>query len=262
MEDPPSEASDSADAQALEEKAPKQEKPQHKRRRVRVPTTVLLTLLGAALTVWIAPALTRQWDDRQKVRELKAAAVDEIATETASTIFAGAQVARSPSAAVRTKRVAAALARWQQVDFRMALKLNANFGAETAQRWSDYSSLLRDFVFNADLVPSDTGPRVYWDAPSWSKADRRPLLVDYLVGLFANRLPSEPNRDTSGDREWTRTFVTTQLLSDQTADFEYAIEAITRYLLGLAENVTNAILAAHPPGFSTTRDDLLRDLLP
>ena len=39
-------------------------------RRVRIATSVVITLIGIALTAWLLPAFTRQWDDRQKVREL------------------------------------------------------------------------------------------------------------------------------------------------------------------------------------------------
>jgi hypothetical protein len=37
----------------------------------RVPTSLLVTLLGIALTAWLLPAFTRQWDDRQKAQELQ-----------------------------------------------------------------------------------------------------------------------------------------------------------------------------------------------
>ena len=38
-------------------------------KRSRVPSSVLLTLLAAPLSVWVAPAFARQWDERQKARE-------------------------------------------------------------------------------------------------------------------------------------------------------------------------------------------------
>ena len=55
----------------------------------RIPTSLLVTLLGIALTAWLFPAFTRQWEDRQKAADLKASILDEIARGTASA-FAGA----------------------------------------------------------------------------------------------------------------------------------------------------------------------------
>jgi hypothetical protein len=34
--------------------------------RRKVPTSLVVTLLGIALTAWLLPAVTRQWDDRQR----------------------------------------------------------------------------------------------------------------------------------------------------------------------------------------------------
>jgi hypothetical protein len=56
--------------------------------RRRVPTALLVTLLGIGLTAWILPAFTRQWDDRQKAHELKAAIVAESASATANVLTA------------------------------------------------------------------------------------------------------------------------------------------------------------------------------
>ncbi len=45
---------------------------------------MFVTLLGIALTDWLLPAFTRQWDDRQKARELKAAVITQVAAATAA----------------------------------------------------------------------------------------------------------------------------------------------------------------------------------
>src|SRR5436305_1490816 len=43
-----------------------------KKRRLlrRIPTSVVLTMLGIALRAWLLPAISRQWVDRQKARDL------------------------------------------------------------------------------------------------------------------------------------------------------------------------------------------------
>src|SRR5262249_21299243 len=50
----------------------------------RVPSSLIVTLIGIALTAWLLPAFTRQWDDRQKARDLKASLADEMSAATAT----------------------------------------------------------------------------------------------------------------------------------------------------------------------------------
>src|SRR4051794_19460716 len=52
----------------------------------RVPTSLVVTVLGVALTAWLLPAFTRQWDDRQKAQELKASIASQIAAATADAL--------------------------------------------------------------------------------------------------------------------------------------------------------------------------------
>jgi hypothetical protein len=49
----------------------------------RIPTSLIVTLLGIALTAWLLPAFTRQWDDRQKARELKATTITDLSSAVA-----------------------------------------------------------------------------------------------------------------------------------------------------------------------------------
>src|SRR5262245_28789084 len=55
----------------------------------RVPTSLIVTVVGIALTAWLLPALTRQWDDRQKAHELKVALVSEMSLATAEALTDG-----------------------------------------------------------------------------------------------------------------------------------------------------------------------------
>ena len=70
---------------APEQPAAQDEEPPRERRRLRLPTPVLVTVLVAALSVWVAPAFTRQWEDRKQARELQASLAEDIALATAST---------------------------------------------------------------------------------------------------------------------------------------------------------------------------------
>jgi hypothetical protein len=75
--EPPDEPT-SAESTAPDETAAQKEKPRRERPRLRVPTSVLVTVMVAALSVWLAPALTRQRDDRQKAHELRVAIAEEV----------------------------------------------------------------------------------------------------------------------------------------------------------------------------------------
>src|SRR5262252_3189899 len=59
------------------------------RRIRRPPTSVVMTLLGLALTAWLFPAVARQWDDRQKATELRASLVAQIASASAHALTGG-----------------------------------------------------------------------------------------------------------------------------------------------------------------------------
>src|SRR3954447_9135903 len=76
--------------------------------RRRVPTAVLVSILGIALSAWLLPAVTRQWDDRQKERELKAQIIAQMASSTAKAVVAGEAFwfAQSPNTAGHADRTA------------------------------------------------------------------------------------------------------------------------------------------------------------
>src|SRR3954465_14347156 len=82
---------------ALEEVAPAAGAAAEKKPRLlrRVPTSLIVTLLGIALTAWLLPAFTRQWDDRQKAHELKTALTSQIATATADALIRSKQELRT-----------------------------------------------------------------------------------------------------------------------------------------------------------------------
>ena len=58
-----------------------------------VPKTLLFTLFGAALSAWLIPAFTRQWQDRQKEREIKVALVSDIGDSTSDALVTSQYVA-------------------------------------------------------------------------------------------------------------------------------------------------------------------------
>jgi hypothetical protein len=61
-----------------------------RRRWRRIPTPLIITLIGIVLSAWLLPAITRQWDDRQKAHQVKSALVTEMA-EANARAFTGAR---------------------------------------------------------------------------------------------------------------------------------------------------------------------------
>jgi uncharacterized membrane protein YcjF (UPF0283 family) len=60
----------------------------------RIPTSLLVTVIGIALTAWLLPAFTHQWNDRQKAQQLKAALAAQIAAATSQALIMSKQDAR------------------------------------------------------------------------------------------------------------------------------------------------------------------------
>src|SRR5690348_1063391 len=85
-----------------------------KRRRLRVPTSLLVTLLGIALSAWLAPAITRQWEDRKKAQELKASLIAEMAVANARALAVaqGGLLRTKRFTPSRQDRTQASLNRW------------------------------------------------------------------------------------------------------------------------------------------------------
>ncbi|HEV8459390.1 MAG TPA: hypothetical protein VGQ38_01660 [Gaiellaceae bacterium] len=88
--------------EATNEAAPEAKAPAEKKRSLlqRIPRSLIVTLLGIALTAWLLPAFTRQWGDRQKAHELKAAMVTDIASASGRVLLGGEALWRQPQICV------------------------------------------------------------------------------------------------------------------------------------------------------------------
>ena len=115
---------------APEETAAQDEKPAGKRRRIRAPMSVLVTLFVALLSVWVAPAITRQWEDRQNARALKLAVAQEMSAGTVHALSDGL------AAAMVGDDVRPVLATWDVARLNVEAKLRLYFGEQITQRWN------------------------------------------------------------------------------------------------------------------------------
>src|SRR5918994_2749379 len=59
----------------------------------RIPTPIVVAVLGLVLGSWFIPAFTRQWDDRQKAGELKAVIISKMASATGRALLEAHQSA-------------------------------------------------------------------------------------------------------------------------------------------------------------------------
>jgi hypothetical protein len=235
------------------EKAKENERPRDKRRQVQVPTSVLLTLLVAVLSVLVGPALARQWDDRQKARELKAAIADEIATATARTLGAGVYVARAQEPRARRERFFDARAFWRPASRRIEMKLRAYFPASMASEWEGLVADIDDFLLNVCATASPPGQLFVSDQTNFS---RRANIAGWFEFISRTRpLPKNVRFLSFSQIAGNATGVNVQDRAD-------VVEAGGDWMFAETDKMTAVLFDAHPAGFSTSRRDLIRDLVP
>lgn len=238
--------------------------------RLRVPKAVLVTVLGFALSAWLVPAMTRQWDDRQKVHELKAGVVAEMASVSSQALLGGEAVwsgkehrsPRPPTARERTR----AQDQWGLATLGLQARLHAYFPRSVVIGWDVYawavdrfldarspsaSAVLEDAVHSG--VPLDPHVReataqlltLFPDgpAPSFGKSKNMPISDSENLPLLRKKLSPEFERyqRDAGYAKWT---------------------AFEKQLLDLEQAVADQVLHSHVAGFSTTPSDLMHDLLP
>jgi hypothetical protein len=233
----------------MDEAAPEEGPAAEKKRPLlrRIPTPLIVTLVGIVLTAWLLPAFTRQWDDRQKAHEIKAALATQIAAATADAVTRSNVEARLNDA--RSFRKAKAdPGYWSRISgtplgenldahgrlydmwlrYRIAIEANlrANFDSETViaalHRYSEAMGDLIHIAAGGTIVVSEVAP----DIPLTS-ADKRVLAY------------------------W------------KVEDGNYFPTSVVGEALLRGENKFIAeVLAAHVQGYSTTTHDLIRDLIP
>lgn len=191
----------------------------------RIPTSLVVAVIGIVLGSWLLPAFTRQWDDRQKAGELKATIVAEITSATGRALLDAQQASLAPRSDSQPA-IPPAVNDWSVESLEIRAKLRAYFGARAVDHWtlvsqyvtSSLSVAFRDREGVAALVPS----------PWVSRTRSRQLEV-----LFARYLNGE----------------------DGFENLELAI-------LSETENLTSNLLGMHVRGYSTTWRDLVNDLFP
>src|SRR5215218_2805225 len=106
------------------------------------PRSLVLAVIGIGLSSWLIPAFTRQWDDRQKAGDLKAAVVSEMATSTGRALL-DAQAYATAHARPAGGANAAAVREWSVAALEIRARLDAYFGPSAVARWEVVSEYVR-----------------------------------------------------------------------------------------------------------------------
>jgi hypothetical protein len=222
-------------------------------RRIKPPKTLVVTVLGALFTLWLLPAFTRQWEDRQKARELQASLVEEIAvasSEAEAAAEAGASGLDADSEAVAAGTAGAivtdahvAWEKWQVEQNKVDARLRAYFDANVVDEWARYANA-QSSVLAIARIDSD-----YATKPL-------PTFAASVIQAHIDELLKAP-----GIEVWTLRRMDDFAGPDPSLR-ELAITYAQDDLANSRAIVTDSILAESPRGFSTSRRDLVSDLLP
>jgi hypothetical protein len=260
MEESPPAATAPEEHAAPEQTSAQEEKPARERRRLRVPASVLVTVLVAALSVWVAPAFTRQWEDRQKARDLQAATAELISAGSASALGETLALADAPPDDVNIQRVRR---EWLVTRYRIQARLDGYFSSRSSMQWKAHAELVSRMI---DVIRLADHPE-----RASERASERCIGRDFYpcVRMFAlndairgfNAAESLWWRTRGGDQDFLTSYVVPEDFSPAGLR-AYVAEYASEYILQSVGWVTDDVLNETPRGFSTTRRDLLHDLLP
>ena len=204
-----------------------------------LPKPILLTLFGAAISAWLVPAFTRQWQDRQKEREIKVALVSDIGDSTSDALVTSQYVANRafPGGNGQAEYNRFSLD-WARRSAQIEAKLRAYFPDNPlVDDWQKYSIVVQNDFY---LLTGGSG-----------KAEAVHTVRQYLESA------PEGSGPTAGVN-WKR--LRSLNFDDQSAVADYRI--VTGQLLDGKERLIRAILNANAEGFSTTGSDFIDDLTP
>jgi hypothetical protein len=214
-----------------------------KRLRPRVPTSVVVTLLGAALTVWLAPAFTRQWEDRQEARNLQAGFAEQIVVSAFRTIHDGARLAYGEG------QYDVILAQWKEAGVTTEVKAKAYFAPPIVRQWTNVVQNVEYFLLVCQDIADAHKESAFVRPEEGTAFDFRHERIRSALELLAPTLEQ-------ADR------AARELASDTPSERASGLEAVKSWPFAKVSATADELLSAHPSGFSTTRGDLLHDLIP
>lgn len=221
------------------------------RRRLPVPTSVLLTVLLAALSVWVAPAFTRQWEDRKQARQLQAQIAEQVALATADL---GQRINSFARAENLTGLTESELVKeyWQLKQAGIDVRLRAYFSPDMRSVWRTFNEFVEHEIGVVEMTkyvpPGDTGD-AYESEKDWVED-----LLQQMNSLGRASGVEPPFGDPAETSEaW---------MARYESDPASAMGMLFAWMRGFVDEIVDRVMSEDPEAFSTTRADLLRDLLP
>jgi hypothetical protein len=214
----------------------------------RLPTSLLVTLVGLALSAWLLPAITRQWDDRQKAHELSASIVSQMATASAAALTAGQDGLFSSS---RTTRRAPK--EWALTSIQIEARLAAYFPQRVVDHWRAYSEIV-DGMLTRLLAPNTFGAALPTAPDARLRAvERQQPFARSVRGIY----------DVANAQQDYQAQVQANGAVEDSAGLLFdSYHGQERRLLVIEQEIAGEVLHASPTGYSTTFRDFLRDLEP
>jgi hypothetical protein len=232
--------------------------------RLRIPTALLVTVVGIVLSAWLLPALTRQWDDRQKANELKVALVSDIAAASANAIGDAGQIRAEGDRSLRARAVRA----WAVATLELESRLRAYYPPELVVKWRVFSYAI-DRYLGRPVDASFGDSRVFdpisvraWlleDLPETTTGESIEV-TDVMAALLDVDDSSAHRFLTSDERGVLRDAKIYG--GGRTLSLQAAYRELGSALTGLHAAIISDVLHGHPAGYSTTKRDLIHDLLP
>jgi hypothetical protein len=225
------------------------------RRFRRPPTSVVMTLLGIALTAWLLPAVARQWDDRQKAAELKASLVAEVASASANALTGGEEILIGRSnGAPRAFSIPAAEKQWSITSLELESRLRAYFAPAIANVWTDYS-----YYVNAALLMA-AGSTVTNTVLQTERLFGKKLLPrQFFLVLHAL---DKPMREFEFNSFSLTGRLSAGSFHNKRATLLADYRDVEQRLLAIQQRIATYLLAATPRGYSVTTHDFVHDLVP
>jgi hypothetical protein len=229
----------------------------------RIPASLVVTLVGIALTAWLLPAFTRQWDDRQKAYVVKSGIVADIAAASAHALTGGEAIwAKQP---VKRSQVAD---EWSLASIQIQSQLRAYFNDKVVHAWQVYAWMISKFDASDSGIEDEAFVSATRGQITLNRhASNNAAAVLITAGNpYSGRRPSFKGRgpDEIGAVGHLRAYIQPSFLKFRPVyrGRSGAPRAVEYRLLAFEQEIAAEVLAGHVSGYSTSGLDLVRDLIP
>ena len=214
----------------------------------RIPSSLFVTVFGIALTAWLLPAFTRQWDDRKDARALTADLAEKIVVANDSFINAVFLPVADPTPEQRTATFRRLSRKYDIDGTSIAAEFQIYFSPRVQRHWYMTMSAVASSLDLLVQAYDNFGHREIDYAP-YEKGIEGAVKFGEELGI--------PRKASPKPRLMAR-----QLVSDRIAVRVVAADHYVNYARGLVFRFIEELRNAHVDGYSTTYRDLISNLFP